>query len=168
MGDDKDQAASSKHRGGDRTSPYPVSRLAPGVQLVDLAHEIAQADTLLNTRVSAKLQVIAEQIRSLQRAARAALEEAQRDQDLHRAECQFQRRPGGVYHLYRRSDGRRYFSLLSPTEWSGRPPHTFEGSYRLENDMSWTPLAETDRPDDSRELVQRLLRERPGAEEEGG
>ncbi len=151
--------ARTKHRGGDHTSPYPVSRLAPSMPLVDLAREIEQADAMLNTRVGAKLEVIAEQIRSLQNAARTALEEAQRDQALHRAECQFQRRPGGVYHLYRRADGRRFFSLLSVEDWHGPPPHTFEASYRLENDMSWTPLAAPTRPDDSRELVRRLLGE---------
>jgi len=147
------------HRGPDHAAPYPVSRLAPAIELVDLAREIAQADTMVNSRVSAKLKVIADQVRSLQAQAREALEQASRDQALHHAQCNFQRRPGHIYHLYCRTDGSRYFSMLAPADWRGGAPHSFEGSYRLEADMSWTPL-DGEGPaadDDSRELVARLL-----------
>ena len=50
------------------------------------------------------------------------------------------KRPGAVYHLYRRPTGEPYFSLLSPADWNDAPPHTFEGSYRLENDLSFSKL----------------------------
>jgi len=145
------------HQGEARTSPYPVSRLGAAVDLVDIAREISTADSHINTRVSSKLELIADQIRHLQSEARSVLESAQRDQLLHRAQCNFKRIPGKLYHLYQRSDGATYFSMLGPDEWGGKPPHPFSGSYRLENDMSWTPEAELGRPDDSRELVQRLL-----------
>ena len=145
------------HEGDARSAPYPVSRLGATVDLVDLAQQIAKADSHINTRVSAKLQLIADQIRYLQDEARAVLEGAQRDQELHRAQCNFKRIPGRIYHLYGRSDGSSYFSMLGPEEWGGTPPHPFKGSYRLENDMSWTPESELERPDDSRELVRRLL-----------
>lgn len=148
------------HEGSARTAPYPVSRLGATVDLVDLAQQIATADSHIDTRVSAKLQLIADQIRHLQEEARTTLEAAQRDQTLHRAQCNFKRTPGRIYHLYGRSDGSLYFSMLGPDEWGGKPPHEFKGSYRLENDMSWTPAEEVDRPDDSRELVRRLLEER--------
>lgn len=62
-----------------------------------------------------------------------------------------------IYHLYRRSDGGEYFSMLSPREWRGQPPHEFIGSYRLENDMSWTPAEEADKPDETAAVVDRLL-----------
>jgi hypothetical protein len=94
-----------KHPGTARTSPYPVSRLSPTIGLVELAREISQADDLANTRLNAKLGVIAEQIRALQAQARAALEQARPDQDLHHARCGFSRKPGRIYHRYRRSDG---------------------------------------------------------------
>lgn len=113
---------------------------------------------MVNARVSAKLQVIADQIKSLQEEARAVLAEARHDQELHHARCHFQRRPGQVYHLYRQHEGPLFFSLLSPDDWRGRPPHPFVGSYRLEADLSWTPLADLARPDDTRALVERLLR----------
>ena len=145
------------HSGGDRSSPYPVSRLAPQVELVDLAKQIAEADAMVNHRVSAKLKVIADQIRALQGEARNILDAARDDQALHRAECNFKRIPGKLYHLYEKEEGRTYFSMLSPDDWKGACPHRYLNTYRLENDMSWTPAEQLDQEDDSRELVNRLL-----------
>ncbi len=145
------------HGGADHSSPYPVSRLAPAIELVDLAKQVAQADTLLSGVATGKLRVIAEQMRALQTQAQAVLQAIQRDQDLHRVSCHFKRQPGCFYHLYRKPDGQRYFSMLSPQEWGDKPPHEFLGSYRLENDMSWTTAAAAQQPDETRELIARLL-----------
>ncbi len=145
------------HSGSASTSPYPVSRLGASIDLVDLAEQIDQADSHINTRVSSKLQLIADQIRYLQDEAREVLEAAQRDQELHRAQCSFKRIPGNIYHLYQRSDETSYFSMLGPKEWGGKTVHQFLGSYRLENDMSWTPEEQLEQPDDSRELVRHLM-----------
>lgn len=158
MGDTKKHEGKGElHHGDARSAPYPVSRLGAAVDLVDIARQISTAESHINTRLSSKLQLIADQIRHLQDEARTVLESAQRDQELHQAQCNFKRIPGKLYHLYRRGDGTRYFSMLGPDEWSGKPPHPFVGSYRLENDMSWTPASELGSPDDSRELVERLL-----------
>jgi hypothetical protein len=133
------------------------------MELVDYAREIAEADALVNQRVTAKLQVIAEQIRALQAQAREVLEEARTDQRLHRARCAFRRIPGKFYHLYRHADGTLEFSLLSPDDWGQRPPHSFVGTYRLEADMGWTPADQLEAADDSRELIGRLLGSPPRA-----
>ncbi|MDH4319983.1 MAG: DUF2452 domain-containing protein [Desulfobulbaceae bacterium] len=127
---------------GDNSSKYPVSRLAPPSGLVDMAREIEQADQMINATVSAKLAVIADQIRSLQHEARKALAEAQKNQELHRAHCAFRRQPGKSYHLYEKTDGSRYFSMLSPLAWRHTPPHRFIGTFRLENDLSWSETAD--------------------------
>jgi hypothetical protein len=124
----------------ERASPYPISRLAPPFSIVETARAIEAADAALGLRLGGQLDVIADQIRGLQDKARALLEKARRDQELHRARCNLQRRAGGIYHLYRGTDGERYWSMLSPSDWGGRPPHSYEGSYRLELDMSWTAL----------------------------
>jgi Protein of unknown function (DUF2452) len=137
----------SRHEGPARTSPYPLSRLSAPHDLIDVAREIQQADALLGAVTGGKLEIIARQIRALQEHARDLLEAAKRDGELHRAACNFKKRPGQVYHLYRRDDGARYLSMLSPEEWGGSPPHAFEGSYRLEVDMSWTPAEEIDARD---------------------
>jgi len=128
----------SVHQGPDHAAPYPVSRLAPAIELVDLAQQIASADHVLTQVACGKLRLIAEQMRILQAQAHEVMAQAQRDQALHRAQCNFQRQPGKAYHLYGKPDGVRYFSLLSPQEWGGKPPHEFLGTYRLENDGSWT------------------------------
>lgn len=125
-------------------STYPVSRQAPSFDLVDLAEEIARADDMLTLQSSGKLNLLAKQIRELQEEAIKILEETRRNQELHRAECGFAKKVGQTYHLYRKGDGRLIFSLLSPAEWGERLPYRYEGSYRLENDMSWTLTSEKD------------------------
>jgi len=54
--------------------------------------------------------------------------------------ARFKRCLGRVYQLYRRAEGARYWSLLSPSEWAGAPRHAFLGSYRLESDQSFSWL----------------------------
>ena len=124
----------------EHASPYPLSRLAPAFDLIDVAREIQEADKMLGAVVGGQLDVIAKQIQALQEQAQALLEKARVAAELHRADCHFKKRPGHVYHLYRRPNGSAYFSMLSPKEWGGRPPHRFEGSYRLEIDQSWTSV----------------------------
>ena len=148
------------HSGSQRTSPYPVSRLAPHYELVDLAHQISEADAKINIRVSAKLKVIADQIKMLQSEAQAILADAQKDQELHQAECNFSRIAGKIYHLYRKPDGKTYFSMLSPDDWAGKMPHDFVASYRLETDMSWTPAENLENDDDTRQLINDLLKKK--------
>jgi len=123
-----------------RATTYPLSRLAPTFDLVDVAREIQEADRVLGAVVGGQLQLIADQIRALQAKAREILARAELASELHRATCNFKKRPGHAYHLYRRPCGEVYLSMLSPEEWGGQPPHDFLGSYRLEADMSWSAL----------------------------
>ena len=146
-----------KHRGPDHLSPYPVSRLAPAFDLVDVAKEIQRADQILGAVVGNQLEVIVDQIRMLQEQARGILDRAQRDADLHRAECAFLRRPGQLYHLWERADGALYFSMLSPDDWGAEAPHDFQGTYRLEADMSWTPAEDIPGRDGKRGIVRKML-----------
>jgi hypothetical protein len=143
-------------------SSYPVSRLAPPFALIDLAREIAHADEMLSNRAGAKLEVIARQVRLLQEQAREILDQTRRDQQLHRARCNFQKKPGQIYHLYRNQQDESLLSLLSPSDWRGRPPHRFEGSFRLESDGSWTPaeaIAREQAEDPLKTLQALLLRQ---------
>jgi hypothetical protein len=146
----------------DHASPYPVSRLAPAFELVDLAREIAQADEMLSNRAGAKLSLIAEQVRLLQQQAREILQQTQHDQQLHRARCNFQKKPGQIYHLYRNSRGEALLSMLSPEDWQGRPPNDYLGGFRLESDRSWTPLEKlkAQQEKDPLQAIQALLQSR--------
>lgn len=121
-------------------SPYPVSRLSPAFDLVDLAKEIARADNILGVHTSGKLELLADQIRNLQQEALTILEKTKLSQEIHRAECGFQKKVGRTYHLYRKNEKKLVLSLLSPADWGERLPYDFEGSFRLENDMSWTRI----------------------------
>jgi hypothetical protein len=127
-----------KHRGEQRTSPYPMSRLAPVHDLVDVARQIAEADRMIGVVASAELTLIADQIRALQDRARTILAEARESLDIHQARCGFQKRPGHVYHLYARAEGERFLSMIGPEEWGEGGGRTFLGSFRLELDQSWT------------------------------
>lgn len=140
-------------------SPYPVSRLAPPVDLVDAAREIQKADDTIKNHVGSKLHVIAQQMRALQAQAERVMEDAHRDAQLHRAKCQFKKRPGHIYHLYEKPCGTLYFSMLTPADWNGNPPHEPMGSYRLEADMSWTPTEKIEEQEQAAVDVTRLLGE---------
>lgn len=136
----------------DYTSPYPVSRLAPAFSLVDLAQEIEQADEMLANKAGSQLKLIADQVKLLQQQAQTILQQTARDQQLHRARCNFQKKPGQVYHLYQNSQSESLLSLLSPADWHGNPPNRFIGSFRLESDRSWTPIEEQNERDKSDHL----------------
>lgn len=136
----KETEKRKRKENGEYLSPYPVSRLAPAFELVDLAEEIAKADDLLSMQTGGKLKLLADQIRGLQEEARTLLEKTRRDQQLHRAECNFRKKPGRIYHLYKKKDQSLVFSMLSPVDWGARQPYGFEGSFRLESDMSWTEM----------------------------
>lgn len=128
--------------GPTRSAPYGLTRLAPAYSLVDVAAEIERADTQLATVTTGKLSLIAEQIRALQERARGLMDRAQRDAKLHRVRCNFEKKPGGIYHLYERADGTSWFSLFAPDEWTLPQAQTFRGSYRLEMDMSFSRIDE--------------------------
>ena len=55
--------------------------------------------------------------------------------------------------------------MLAPADWGGRPPRPYVGSYRLEPDLSWTPLEALESGNeaaaDGREVVVRLLGQAP-------
>ncbi len=149
-----------KHQGADHSAPYPVSRMAPSFDLVNLAEEISQADVTLAAHASGKLHLIAKQIKALQDEARQVLEKTRHDQLLHRAQCNFKRQAGKTYHLYQKPDGTSYFSMLAPAEWGHKPPHNFVGSYLLEMDMSWTAIEEiANRNEETEAIVKRLLKD---------
>ncbi|MFO0664088.1 MAG: DUF2452 domain-containing protein [Polyangiaceae bacterium] len=127
-----------RYQGPSHSAPYGLSRLAPAFELTDLAREIEKADAMVATVTTEKLRLLAEQIRALQAKAETVLEGARRDALLHRVRCNFEKKPGGIYHLYEDPDGTRWFSLLAPSEWRVRKPN-FVASYRLEADQSFTP-----------------------------
>jgi hypothetical protein len=141
LSDEDKKYSGENFRGAEHASPYPVSRLGAPVSLVDMAKAIETASQSVAMRTNAQLEVVLEQMRALQQRAREIVEQASRDLDLLHVDCRFRRVPGQVYHLYERSDGHRYFSMLAPDDF-GYNTTTFLGSFRFEHDQSWTRLDE--------------------------
>ncbi|MBX3226390.1 MAG: DUF2452 domain-containing protein [Labilithrix sp.] len=133
-----------RYDGPARAAPYPLSRMAPAFDLVNVAAAIQAADQTLATMTGGKLNLIADQIKRLQAEAHALLAKAKRDAELHRVSCAFEKKPGGTYHLYRRADGALWFSRLAPEEWLTPQPQTYEGTYVLELDQSFTRIDSTE------------------------
>ena len=134
------------HQGPKHSSPYPVSRLAPAMDLVELAKEVAKTDDLLTLQAAGKLRLLAEQIEALQNKAKDILTETRWNQELHSVQCMVKKRVGEIYHLYRRPDESLMFSIISPGEWGrtlDRSGLKFVGSFRLEHDKTFTHLQKT-------------------------
>ncbi|XP_044017771.1 uncharacterized protein C1orf50 homolog [Aphidius gifuensis] len=116
--------------------------------IIALATEIQKADNFIRANAQNKLQVIAEQMKFLHQQAQRVLSDAKEHAILHHAACNFVKHPGNIYHLYEKSSGQCYFSMLSPEEWGNNgPSQLYKGSYRLEHDNSWTPLSHIQKKD---------------------
>ena len=136
-----------------------VHRRAP-TDLVELAQEVNKANTFVRATAHGKLQQIADQIRFLQEQARQVLETAAQDGDIHNAKCNFQKKPGQIYHVYRKKTcGSTFLSMLSPAEWTSCP-HECVGSYKLEFDMSWTPVEKMEERARDMAVIDKLLFEK--------
>jgi hypothetical protein len=160
VSDSEQKYSGDNFRGAEHASPYPVSRLGAPVSLVDMARVIESASARVALRTNAQLEVIVEEMKALQERAREIIEQASRDVDLIHAECRFHRVPGRTYHLYERSDGRRYFSMLGPDEYRGAGPSGFVASFRYEHDESWTRLDEIEGRDRRRSEIQAFVSNR--------
>lgn len=157
--DEKKYSGGNVH-GADHASPYPVSRLSAPVSLVDTAKVIEAASARVALRTNAQLEVIVEQIKSLQEQAREILEQASRDVELIHAECRFRRVPGRTYHLYQRPNGHRFFSMLAPSEYGSSAPPGYVASFRYEHDESWTRVDEIEARDRRRADIQAFVSKR--------
>ena len=160
---DHDSDPADRPRSPHAASAFPLSRLSARHDLIDVAREIQQADSALAAVAGAQLETIARQIRELQREAARVLEATRRDAELHRAHCRFKKLPGHTYHLYRRANGELYFSMLSVEDWNGAPPHAYEGSFRLEADLRWTPASEVEAREKAIRELRPLLKLKPGS-----
>uniref|UniRef100_A0AAY5ERN0 Chromosome 1 open reading frame 50 n=1 Tax=Electrophorus electricus TaxID=8005 RepID=A0AAY5ERN0_ELEEL len=134
------------------TTPYQTNRVGDPMDLVALGSAGPEGDNACN-----RLTVIADQIRCLQEKARKVLEDAKRDAELHHTACNVVKKAGDTYYLYERESGQRYFSILSPKEWGPSCPHKFLGAYKLQHDMSWTPIEELEKRDGEMSVMDKLL-----------
>ena len=125
-----------------KSSTFPLSRLSASLQPINQEETLQVAKHLLSAVAQGKLQLLVEQINFLHQQARRVMEEASSSLQLHQVQCAFQKRAGHQYYLYLKkgaSEGESslYFSLLSPQDWEGNPPHSFQGAFLLQEDLSW-------------------------------
>ncbi|XP_039971806.1 uncharacterized protein C1orf50 homolog [Xiphias gladius] len=149
--------SSSAPSGLELVSSYQTNRVGDPTDLVALAAQVQKGDDFIKANACNKLTVIADQIRYLQEQARKVLEEAKRDSDLHHAACNIVKKPGNMYYLYQRPSGQKYFSIISPKEWGPSCPHSFVGAFKLQHDMSWTPVDEVEKRDAEIAIMDKLL-----------
>nr|ACO13078.1 C1orf50 homolog [Lepeophtheirus salmonis] len=124
--------------------------------LVELASNIQKADEFTVATAGSKLSVIVEQMKFLQQQARKVLEESNRNKQLHHIACNFKKVPGKLYYVYKKPSGQEYISMLSPEEWGSKCPE-FAGAYKLESDMTWTPLDKVQQRKNDYEMIDQLL-----------
>eukprot|EP01135_Chromosphaera_perkinsii_P001680 Nk52_evm57s208 gene=Nk52_evmTU57s208 len=139
-------------------TPYPMDKAAVKFEVPDLKAHLNVADQQLKSHAKGKLLLIARQIKMLQEQAKEIIETAQKDALLHRAECNLVKKKGCVYHLYERSNGTSFFSLISPSEWKCK--HTYVGSYKLNADHSFVDvndLAKGNQMEEEEALLEKLL-----------
>jgi len=126
--------------------------------LVELAGQIQTADQFTRATAGSKLSVIAEQVRFLQSQAKAVLEEANLNKELHHIACNFKKVPGKIYYVYiREESGAKYMSMISPEEWGTNCP-VFDAAYKLEHDMTFTPYDKIDRRANDDQIIDKILK----------
>jgi len=126
--------------------------------LVELAANIQKADEFTRATAGSKLSVIAEQVRFLQQQAKAVLEEANLNAELHHIACNFKKVPGKIYYVYRRQEsGAKYMSMISPEEWGENCPD-FDAAYKLEHDMTFTPYERIEKRANEEQIIDKILK----------
>lgn len=149
--------SNTKPGGVQLVSAYQTTRVGDPTDLVALATQVQKGDEFIRANACNRLTVIADQIKYLQEQARKVLDDAKKDADLHHAACNMVKKPGNMYYLYLRPSGQRYFSIISPQEWGPSCPHQFIGAYKLQYDMSWTPIEDVDKKDSEIAIMDKLL-----------
>jgi len=126
--------------------------------LVELAQQVSKSDLLTRSVAGSKLAIIAEQVRFLQEQARKVLEDARLTGLLHKTACNFMKVPGRTYYIYkqRKNPEDEMLSMISPEEWGASGPE-FVAAYRLEYDMSWTPVEDMERKTNQMKLINKIL-----------
>ena len=100
-----------------------------------------QKDSLLdkiksNSATFSKLKLLVKQAELLKEQIKDVINEGVLNQNLHEVKCNFQKKSGQTYYLYKKNET-YYFSLLSPEDWNDNPPNTFINSYYYDYDKSF-------------------------------
>jgi hypothetical protein len=141
-------------------NPIDVEDIAENPHLLPYAHtrggvEIRPEDTgkLKGRAVSAmyeqtdmQLDQIRAQISLLAEQAQAIKSRMLVSEKIYRADMNFEPLIGKIYHLYQRSNGKYFLSLIGPREWGASSSLEFVASVKLLADHTWDVLETGDLP----------------------
>lgn len=116
-----------------------IDRLMKSLSITDLDASQKKDIMTFNTTTYGKLEMLFQQMYSLQKSAEQLIENAQLNKTLHQAQCNFIKVRGQVYHFYEREDNILYCSLISPTEWSTY--FKFYGSFLFDYDSEFKKVS---------------------------
>ena len=54
-------------------------------------------------------------------------------------ECRVAKVRGSIYYCYKKLDGKKLLTIISPKEWNSNCPFEYIGAYRLNFDNTWIP-----------------------------
>lgn len=83
-----------------------------------------------------KLKLLKEQMDELKLKAEKIVDEAIFNEKLHNLKCNFIKKSGNTYHLYKKKNNQLIFSLISPKEWINCP-YIFLNSYYYDFDKNF-------------------------------
>jgi Protein of unknown function (DUF2452) len=136
---------------------YRATRKEAG-DLERLVEAIQTSETHVKNTAYSKLDVISQQIKFLQQQAHDILKNASEDSKLHKIPCNFVKVPGTLYHLYERSTGDKFWSMISPDEFGDDNPNEHIGSYRMEVDRSFTRVELLEEFAENRKFAEALMK----------
>lgn len=137
---------------------YRATRREAG-DLERLVEALQHSETSVKNTAYNKLQVVAEQIKFLQKQANEILANAKKDAELHKVPCNFVKIPGQIYHLYERPSSEQFWSMISPEEFGSTCKNIHLGSYRLEVDSSFTRADQLQEQQENRKFAEALMKE---------
>ncbi len=108
--------------------------LLPIIEIDNKNHAIMEK-VKKNAAVYSQLKLILQQANMLKQQANMIINEALVNEDLHNISCKFKKISGKTYHLYQKEDGDKYFSMISPTEWTSKD--LFLNSYFYDYDKTF-------------------------------
>lgn len=106
----------------------------PNLQELD-SHKITQA-IQKNSNNYSKLKVLFKQLENIKNEINDVITESLETDALNDIRCNFKKKPGNTYYLYKNPQETLFFSILSPNEWSNTK-NTFIGAYFYDYDLTF-------------------------------
>ena len=105
----------------------------PNLQELD-SHKITMA-VQKNSNNYSKLKVLFKQMENIKNEIHEIINESLQTDALNDIQCNFKKKPGNTYYLYKKPDDTLFFSIISPDEWK-TTNNTYINSYFYDYDLT--------------------------------